>query len=91
MLLLISYDLDAQGARPANYEQIRERITSSAIEARRALYSQWLVVTDDSPAAWVERLRDLLTPADRLFVVRVTGSPNGWLPADFWEWINSHV
>ncbi len=90
MLILISYDLDQPGRSDA-YEAVRERIVGAAAEVRRTMHSQWLVVSDDGLDTWVERLRDLLTPADRLLVTRISGPVNGWLPREHWDWINEHA
>jgi hypothetical protein len=90
VLLLISYDL-ATSDRPSNYEAIRGAIDAAAQEAYRPLYSQWLVVTSEDVDTWTSRLTPLLSPEDKLLIVRIQGRANGRLPKTYWPWINAHA
>jgi hypothetical protein len=87
MLLLISYDLDAP-QRPNTYQQMHDAITAHTQDWLRPLYSQWLVVTNESVDTWAGWLQSLVQPQDRLLIVRVQGRTNGWLPDEMWAWIN---
>jgi hypothetical protein len=90
VLLLISYDLSTP-ERPGAYESIEAAINDVALESSRPLYSQWLVVTNEGVDEWSARLTPFMTPRDRLLIVRVQSRANGWLPGNFWPWINRHV
>lgn len=90
MVLLISYDLNRH-ERPAAYQRVREVIERNAIGARKPLYSQWLVETNESVATWSDRLQRVLDGDDKLLIVSVTQPVNGWLPQETWDWLNSRI
>lgn len=91
MVLLISYDLD-HNQRPQNYERVRQLIEQHALSFQKPLYSQWLVETDESPDAWLTRLRAVVADVDEyVLVVQVRRPYQGWLPRSIWDWLNERV
>jgi hypothetical protein len=90
MILMISYDLNGH-ERPSAYQRVKAAIEGCAISARRPLYSQWLVETNESPAVWHQRLIGAIDSNDMLFTCEVTDSAQGWLPRETWEWLNART
>jgi hypothetical protein len=90
MVLLISYDLNSH-ERPSSYESVRAVIARYAASARKPLYSQWLVETEDDPQLWSDRIRAVADSDDGWFVVRVQRPYQGWLPREIWDWLGARV
>jgi hypothetical protein len=90
LILLISYDLN-QHERPQAYEDVRSLIETHAIEARKALYSQWFVFTQELPDAWSERIGTVADKNDSWFVVQVQRPYQGWLDKELWPWLADRV
>ena len=91
MLLLISYDLATEG-RPAQRAAVENAIKGGSTDQRNPSHCVWLVDTEENIEAFGKRLTPLMTPEDRLIIVRIQGpaSINGWLPRANWDWINEH-
>ncbi len=92
MVLLLSYDLVGR-ERPSSYERVREYIERHAISFERPLFSQWLIQTDASAAGWRKALIDTgaIDDDDRLFICRVVGPYDGWLPRQCWDWLAARI
>jgi hypothetical protein len=90
VVLLISYDLNNH-ERPSSYTAVRAVIERYAISARKPLYSQWLVETEDAPHTWSDRIRAVADEDDRWLVVRVQRPYQGWLPREIWEWLRPRL
>lgn len=90
LILLISYDLNGH-ERPRAYEAVRRVIETHAIEARKPLYSQWFVYTDELPDVWSERLGTVADVNDSWFVVPVQRPYQGWLSRELWPWLADRV
>jgi hypothetical protein len=91
MVLLISYDLNGH-ERPRSYETVRKLIEQNASAWIRPLYSQWLVDTNASPAAWSNTLMGALDADDGLLIVQVTNrSYHGRLDQPVWDWLQARA
>jgi hypothetical protein len=89
VVLLISYDLRSP-QRPSAYEAVEAAITGAATSSFRALYSLWLVETEESPVLWRDRLLDVIA-GDGSFLICPVYSYSGYLPSDVWPWLQARV
>lgn len=85
-VLMISYDLNGH-ERPSAYEAVKEMIEESSISARRPLYSQWFVETNDSVEKWHERMKSVTDDNDKWFINQVTKPRQGWFSSEIWDWL----
>lgn len=69
-LLLISYDLIGE-ERPASYESVREVIEEHALDHYKVLYSQWMIVSDQSADEWLDLLNPVIDRNDSLLIIPV--------------------
>lgn len=84
MFILISYDL----AQPyMEYTPLFETIKQCSKTWWHYLESVWIINTDLSVSDCQIRIKSVLRPSDKLFIVEI--NPNnmkGWLPSNAWEW-----
>jgi hypothetical protein len=84
---LITYDLKTPGR---DYAKLYEAIKASQ-KWWHYLESCWVIVTDENPTQIWNRLAPAIDNSDRLLVIEVRDSVQGWLPKDAWDWIHSNV
>jgi len=89
-ILLISYDLIGK-ERPGAYEAVIGMIEAEAISSVRALYSQWLVETDEAPAEWSAHLEAVIDENDTYLIVPVTVLPDGYLASKVIAWLKERL
>ena len=90
MVLLISYDLNGH-ERPSAYAAVKEMIEQNSTSSVKPLYSQWFVETDESPAVWHKRMKDVADDNDRWFIDKVTGDYIGMLSTEAVNWLKERV
>lgn len=83
----ISYDLNKSGK---NYEGLIKAIKAVGASCH-CTDSYWLVSTDQSAEDVYKKLKPHLDDDDHIFITRIMGDRQGWLPKDKWEWIDKHV
>jgi hypothetical protein len=84
---IVSYDLNKAGQ---NYNALYEELKKSS-SWWHYLDSTWLISTAESADQLSDRLLAHTDKNDRLLVIKVVRTYQGWLPEDAWEWINEHV
>lgn len=90
MVLLISYDLNGH-ERPDAYEAVKKMIQDNATSAKKPLYSQWFVDTEDSVQTWHERMQTVTDEDDNWFICKVTKPRQGWFSKTIWDWLNERT
>ena len=55
----------------------------------RLMSNVWLVDTQISPQVLADSLKNTLTEADSLFVIRVKDDYGGWLTQPSWDWLHT--
>jgi len=89
MIILLSYDLNVH-ERPEAYEAVRDMIEAHADSSIKALYSQWLIDTEDSLDVWHERMKSVTDKNDRWFILPVGTTRQGLLTKTAVEWLKAH-
>ena len=83
----VSYDLKKAGQ---NYNALYEELKGS-YSWWHYLDSTWLISTQESADQLCDRLLRHLDQNDRLLVIKVVRSYQGFLSEDAWKWIREHV
>ena len=82
MILLVVYDPNAAGLQ-------KTRLYDTLKKARHWMHyirGCWMLVTDDEPEPWVDRISPYLG-GSFCFVTRVNEEHQGWLPDKAWAWL----
>ncbi len=87
MVLLVSYDLKKPGK---DYSDLYQTL-KKAKKWWHYLDSTWLLVTDLSPKAWLEKIKPAIDENDFVLIIQVTNNYSGWLPKEAWEWIRDNI
>lgn len=90
MVLLISYDLNKH-ERPTAYDDVKKMIEKNAISAKKPLYSQWFVETDDTADVWYDLMKQVTDDDDNFFIVKVTRPYKGWMSKSIWPWLRERI
>jgi hypothetical protein len=87
MILLVTYDLKTPGRTYGPFYE--------ALKAQGSwwhyLTTTWLLDTEHQPQEVYDALGQHLSKLDRILVIRVTNSYQGYLPKDAWDWINART
>jgi len=83
----VSYDLNKTGQ---NYSALYEELKKSS-SWWHYLDSTWLIYTSETADQLSERLLKHTDQNDRLLVIKVVKSYQGWLNEEAWKWIREHV
>jgi hypothetical protein len=85
-VLIITY---AHYGKDTDYEPFFDAIRNNCEYWWHYLDAIWIVVTDHSANDYAEILYPHIEASDRLFVGKLSGEYQGWLPAGAWDWLNS--
>jgi len=80
----VSYDLNQPGQ---NYSGLTKVL--QAYDSMHILGSTWLVCTSQTAQQVSDNLRANMDNNDHLLVAEFGSDYAGWLPKNFWEWVNS--
>ena len=83
----VSYDLNKAGQ---NYSALYNELKASS-SWWHYLDSTWLIATQESAEQLCNRLLRHLDKNDRLLVIKVVRSYQGFLTEEAWTWIRTHV
>ena len=86
-VLLITYDLK----HPKNSYKSFFDVLKSAPKWWHYLESTWLIVSDESPKEWNDKLISNIYETDRIFIIEVKPNYYGWLTKDSWKWIEKNL
>jgi hypothetical protein len=90
-VLLVSYDLDNHAPRK-RYEDVEAVIQRKSSSAIKALYSQWLVQTNESPQVWADAILAVADKnTDRVIVTKVTHDVGGRLDDEVVAWLRPRL
>ena len=68
-----------------------EQVFNQAPDWLRYAPNCWIIVTDESPEVWCDRIKPHLGKSDNVFVCELTlTNRQGWLPEASWEWIRKY-
>ncbi len=85
MILLVAYHPRAHGIQKAElYEALKE-----APNWMHYIPGCWLIVSEEEPETWVDRLRPFLGDSS-CFIVHITEEYQGLLPDRAWAWLDRH-
>ncbi len=86
-LLIVTYDLKAD---QTDRKPFFDAIKNNSKNWWHYLKNTWLVSTYMDADTFAHKLYPFFTTDDRVLVMEVKGTGQGWLPKDAWEWIISH-
>ena len=79
------------------YINPKEGVSNEKVETQMNLAVDWyryvsdsyVVYTTSDLEKWQGRLQPLIEPDGRLLIFEIkVNSRNGWMPQDFWDWLN---
>ena len=83
----VSYDLNGTGQ---NYGALHEELKKSS-SWWHYLDSTWLIYTSETADQLSKRLLKHTDQNDRILVIKVVNTYQGWLTEEAWKWIREHV
>ncbi len=89
MVYLVTYDLNKPGK---DYSTLYAAIRRYDFIRDNGLDSVWFVSTSWTAAQIYEHLRLYLDVGDRILITQMTsGTHQGWMHKDIWNWINARL
>ena len=86
MVLIVTYALNNKAA---DYTPLFAAIKSNAGRWWHFMDSTWIVETQHTADQFAKLLYPHMFTTDSLFVGRLQGEKQGWLPKEAWDWLNS--
>lgn len=83
----ISYDLNKSGK---DYKGLISAIMGLGANLH-CTDSYWLVACNQTSQQIYDKLKPYLDNDDHIFITRIGGERQGWLPRAKWDWIDQHV
>lgn len=88
MMLIVSYNLKG----PSNSYVKFYEVLKSQPKWWHYLTDTWLIITSKTPDQLIQDLQPYYKDGDRVLIAKINPSPrpNGWMPKDAWDWINTN-